>query len=244
MNKKGKDDSSTWSWFDQNLDTVTRTIYMGSISKGYDDEESGVDNLMAEYFIKGMHILETTNSKKEINIIMNNPGGDWYHGMAIYDSIMYSQCPTVVKVYGHAMSMGSVILQAADHRIMMPNSRLMIHYGYDGRYGHSKIFERWSDEGKRTNYQMENIYLDSIVDCDVNQSPEILEKVLSEIVNKQKSLEFPSQEIVSLKFNRKNPVLRKEEIRKVLKELLNFDTIMTPQETVDLGLADEIFSLC
>jgi ATP-dependent Clp endopeptidase proteolytic subunit ClpP len=244
MKSAKKKEDSTWSWFDQNLDTVTRTIYMGSITKTYDDDESGVDNLMAEYFIKGMHILETANPKKEISVIMNNPGGDWYHGMAIYDSIMYSVCPTIIKVYGHAMSMGSVILQAADHRIMMPNSRFMIHYGYDGKYGHSKIFERWSDEGKRINYQMENIYLDAIVTKDNDQNPEVLERILSDIVNKQKSLEFPPQEIVSLKFNRKNSTLRKEEIRKVLKELLNFDTIMTPQETVDLGLADEIFSLC
>jgi ATP-dependent protease ClpP protease subunit len=214
---------------------------MGSITKNYDDDESGVDNLMAEYFIKGMHILETTNDK-EISIVMNNPGGDWYHGMAIFDSIKCSPCPTIVKVYGHAMSMGSVILQAADYRIMMPNARFMIHYGYDGRYGHSKIFERWSDEGKKVNHQMENIYLDSIMKRDDEQTPDVLEKVLTDITNRLKAFEYPSQEILSLKFNRKNRNLRREEVRKVLKELLNFDTIMTPQETVDLGLADLVFT--
>ena len=95
MNKMGKrgDGDFNYSWFDCNLDLFTRTIYMGSLSRDYDIGESGVDNFMAEYFIKGMHTLETRNSGKEINIIMNNPGGDWYHGMAIYDSIKNSSCP-------------------------------------------------------------------------------------------------------------------------------------------------------
>jgi ATP-dependent protease ClpP protease subunit len=34
---------------------------------------------------------------------------------------------------------------------------------------------------------------------------------------------------------------RKEELRKILKEMLNFDTILTASETVSLGFADEIF---
>ena len=118
-------------WFDLNVDTDTRTIYMGSAGYTYDEGETGVDHFMAEYLIKGMHSLESKN-KKPILIIMNNPGGDWYHGMAIYDAIKSSPCECTIKVYGHAMSMGSIILQAADNRIMMPNSRFMIHYGYDG----------------------------------------------------------------------------------------------------------------
>ena len=241
--KPKRDQDSSWSWFDQNLDLDTRTIYMGSITKTYDDSESGVDNLMAEYFVKGMHLLETRTGKNpDINIIMNNPGGDWYHGMAIYDAIRYSRCPSTIRVFGHAMSMGSVILQAADNRVMMPNSRFMIHYGYNGSSGHTKIFEKWSDEGKKINYQMENIYLDSIMRKDSESKSNFIEKVLSGVVNRQRSFEFPTQEIVSYSFS-KNPAQRREDIRKVLKELLNFDTIMTPKETVDLGLADEIFEL-
>ena len=163
LKKEKNMDTNLWSWFDQNLDIETRTIYMGSMGSSYEEGESGVDNFMAEYFIKGMHFLES-RGKKPINIIMNNPGGDWYHGMAIYDSIKYSSCVNSIKVYGHAMSMGSIILQAADERIMMPSSRFMIHYGTDGKYSHSKITEKWAEEAKRNNHDMENIYLDKMLE--------------------------------------------------------------------------------
>jgi ATP-dependent Clp endopeptidase proteolytic subunit ClpP len=241
MAKKQRDNDFIWSWFDNNLDLDTRTIYMGSISKNWDDYETGVDNFMAEFFIKGMHLLESRGGDKEITIIMNNPGGDWYHGMAIYDCIKNSSCHCTIRVFGHAMSMGSIILQSADSRIMMPSSRFMIHYGYNGNSGHSKIFERWADEGKRINYDMENIYLDRIMEKEEEIGNGHIGKILSGIVNKQRELEVPRPQEVAYKFSR-NLGTKREEIRAILKELLNFDTILTPEETVSLGLADGIFS--
>jgi ATP-dependent Clp endopeptidase proteolytic subunit ClpP len=240
MAKRIRDNDFVWTWFDHNLDLETRTIYMGSLGYSYDGGETGVDHLMTEYFLKGMHLLETRSPEKEITIVMNNPGGDWYHGMAIYDAIKNSNCHCTIKVYGHAMSMGSIILQAADHRIMMPNSRFMIHYGYNGNSGHSKIFEKWSDEAKRINYQMENIYLDIMMEKEEQEGTGYMAKVLSSIMNKQRSLEHPKPTEISYKFSR-GISSRREDIRVVLKELLNFDTILTPDETVALGLADEIF---
>jgi ATP-dependent protease ClpP protease subunit len=59
-------------------------------------------------------------------------------------------------------------------------------------------------------------------------------------MNKQRSLEHPKPTEISYKFSR-GISSRREDIRVVLKELLNFDTILTPDETVALGLADEIF---
>ena len=240
MSKKNKDNDSSWSWFDHNLDLDSRTIYMGSLGYSYDGGETGVDHLMTEYFIKGMHLLESRKSEAEIKIPMNNPGGDWYHGMAIYDAIRNSKCHCTIKVYGHAMSMGSIILQAADHRIMMPNSRFMIHYGYNGISGHTKIFEKWADEGKRINYMMENIYLDSLMEKEDFEGNGYLAKVLSQIVNRQRSLEIPKPQEAKYSFS-KNLSKKKEEVRMVLKEMLNFDTILTARETVSLGLADEVF---
>jgi ATP-dependent protease ClpP protease subunit len=177
------------SWFDLNLDLDGRTIYMGSAGKNSEESESGVDNFMAEFFIKGIHFLESRGNKP-ITILMNNPGGDWYHGMAIYDAIKTSTCHCTIKVYGHAMSMGSVILQAADHRIMMPNSRLMIHYGYNGMSGHTKIFEKWADEGKRINYQMESIYIDRMIEFE-KESPGELSEGLYQVLKKQQEFEYP-----------------------------------------------------
>jgi ATP-dependent protease ClpP protease subunit len=225
-------------WFDLNVDMDHRTIYMGSAGYTYDESETGVDHLMAEFFIKGMHALEVKN-KKPITILMNNPGGDWYHGMAIYDAIKCSQCHCTIRVYGHAMSMGSIILQAADRRIMMPNSRFMIHYGYDGKLGHAKIVYKWADEGKRVNWEMENIYLDRMLEYETASGTK-LESILEEIVNKGNALDFPKKELVKYRFSNK-PEERRENLRSVLQYLLNYDTILTPEETIRLGLADSIY---
>lgn len=229
-------------WFDLNLDVKNRTIYMGSMMQDWEGGESGVDNFMAEYFVKAMHVLESKGSK-EITIVMNNPGGDWFHGMAIFDSIKYAKSPCTIKVYGHAMSMGSIILQAGDKRILMPNSRFMIHYGYDGKYGHSKIFERWADEGKRINHDMENIYLDVMMEKEEKEGDGYLALTLNKLIKRLKEYEHPVNRNIKekIKFS-KDPQVKREEIRAVLQSLLNFDTILTADETVELGFADEVYS--
>ncbi len=99
-------------WLHNNVDTLNRTIYMGSV-RGEMGDEPGVDAFMAESVIKAMYLLETLNSDP-ITILMNNPGGDFFHGLAIYDAIQTAKSHCTIKVFGHAMSMGSVILQAAD----------------------------------------------------------------------------------------------------------------------------------
>lgn len=236
--KRNKNSDFQYAWFDHNVDLDSRTIFMGSMAS-LDSAEPGVDNFMAEYFVKGMHLLEKSSSK-EITILMNNPGGDWYHGMAIYDAIKNSLCHCTIKVYGYAMSMGSIILQAADTRIMMPNSRMMIHYGYNGMSGHTKIFEKWADEGKRINYEMENIYLEMMLQKEKLEGYGHLAKSLASVTNKQRMLEIPFMGEITYSFSR-GAKAKKEEVRTILKELLNFDTILNAEEAVSLGLADEIF---
>jgi ATP-dependent protease ClpP protease subunit len=228
-------------WFENNLDVDNRVIYMGSVKSTSDDVETGTDNFMAEYFIKGMHVLESKN-KNPITIIMNNPGGDYFHGLAIYDAIKYSSCHCTIKVYGHAMSMGSIIFQAADTRIMMPNSRFMIHYGYDGRNDHVKTVEKWADEGKRLSYEMENLYLDVMLEKEEKMGHGYIAKTLNDIMTKQNSLTYPPSPPKLYSFS-KVLIKKKEEIRPILKEMLNFDTILDAEETVALGFADEIFKV-
>lgn len=183
---------------DYSLYIPQRTIYMGSEQFDVEGSESGVDGLMAERFVKNITLLEMASSDP-ITIIMNNPGGDWYHGIAIYDAIKTAKSHVTIKVYGMAMSMGAVILQAADERIISPSSKFMIHYGYMGMSSnHSKIFDKWSDENKRINKEMEQIFMEKI---------------------KEKQPNFKL---------------------KKLEEMLNFDTILSAKETVELGLADKV----
>lgn len=155
-----------------------RTIYLGSVNVNAEtDEEAGVDAHMAERVIKNLTILDAAQ-EDAIMIIMNNPGGDVVHGMAIYDAIKACRSHVTVKVYGYAMSMGSVILQAADVRIMAPNSSLMIHMGYFAASGHPKTVYRQTDEGKRQDKLVEQIYLDKIREKFPDFSPQRLKGML------------------------------------------------------------------
>src|ERR1700719_2339955 len=58
-------------------------------------------------------------------VCLNSTGGDVLSGLAIFDTIKYLQLDVVV--YGSAMSIAGVILQAGKQRRMTPNSVLMLH---------------------------------------------------------------------------------------------------------------------
>jgi hypothetical protein len=101
--------------------------------------------------------------------------------------------------------------------------------------GHTKIFEKWADEGKKINYEMENIYLNQMM----KKSNEDLKIALESIYRSQKKLEInPTKTKIKISTDDNR---RREDLRVYLKDLLNFDTILTPEETISLGLADEIF---
>jgi ATP-dependent Clp endopeptidase proteolytic subunit ClpP len=208
----------------------TRTIYMGSAYTDYEGGESGVDHMMAEKIIKTLLILdnqdaESRKGNKPITIIMNNPGGEVYHGLAIYDAIRNCKNHVTIKVYGHAMSMGSWILQAADYRVMTPNSRIMIHYGYDGGNTHSKTAQKWNIEGEKVNELMEDVFLEKIDDNKITQ-----EEYLT-LIGKQKQ---------ALKLHASSKRKLIEIDREKLEAMLNFDTFIDAEMALKLNLIDEI----
>lgn len=75
---------------------------------------------------------------KPLTFIINSPGGSVYDGMALFDTLKQvshdgREVRTVAT--GFAASMGGVLLQAGDRRIMTPNSYVMIHEVSSGDYG-------------------------------------------------------------------------------------------------------------
>ena len=68
-----------------------------------------------------------------------------------------------------------------------------------------------------------------------------LAETLGNIITKQNSLGYPPPQSKFYSFSKVNSKKR-EEVRIVLKEMLNFDTILNAEETVALGFADEIFT--
>jgi ATP-dependent protease ClpP protease subunit len=115
------------------IDVKNREIYINE----YDDsgESAGVDHRMVQNFIKNINFLKNQN-KDPITIHLQTVGGCWYSGMGIYDAIKGCKCKTTLIGYSQVCSMGTVIMQAANKRLLTPNSVFMIHWGNSDISGH------------------------------------------------------------------------------------------------------------
>lgn len=110
---------------DNGLYLPTRTMYIDG-EPGEDGFELTSTSIRRD--LKNLHILDSIGTG-EITVVLNCNGGDTVLGMAIYDAIKACKNFVRVIVKGRAYSMGSIILQAADERVLSPNSSVMIHMG-------------------------------------------------------------------------------------------------------------------
>jgi len=175
MSKKGKgfkgrklSNEQLYAWYNYNLDTEGRTIYFGPWNDAGDlsmEDERGswlVDDWSAQNLIKGLHVLEAENQEP---IIINwfSFGGDWDAGMAIRDYMLTCSSHITMKCFGRVRSMGTIILQAADERLISPDCLFLIHYGKAGsEMEHSHDFLAFAEHWKTINIRMEEIYLERI----------------------------------------------------------------------------------
>lgn len=77
--------------------------------------------------IKQLLFLEKEDPGKEIKLYINSPGGCVHSGLAVYDCMKLMSSPVTTICIGTAASMGSILFLAGEKRLMLPNSRIMIH---------------------------------------------------------------------------------------------------------------------
>jgi len=87
-----------------------------------------VEAAPAAEFIRNLHLLDVL-SRDPITILFSTDGGDEHHGMAMYDAVRACRSRITIVCAGPVMSMGAIILQAADHRAARPNATIMAHDG-------------------------------------------------------------------------------------------------------------------
>lgn len=115
---------------------ATREIFLHNHYHTEDNENPGVEYRMSNTLLKNLRALDS-KSTSPIIIHMQSIGGEWDDGMAMFDAITMCRSYVTIIAYGQASSMSSIIFQAADLRLMTPNSHFMCHYGsasYDGSY--------------------------------------------------------------------------------------------------------------
>ena len=73
---------------------------------------SAIDDTVANLMVAQMLFLHHEDSKKEISLYINSPGGSVSAGMAIYDTMQFLTCGVATYCVGQAASMGAVLLAA------------------------------------------------------------------------------------------------------------------------------------
>lgn len=81
--------------------------------------------------------LESLDSKSDVQIYINSPGGGVYAGLGIYDTMQYINPDVATICTGMAASMGAVLLTAGTKgkRTALKHSRVMIHQPLGGAGG-------------------------------------------------------------------------------------------------------------
>src|ERR1700680_4175031 len=105
---------------------------------------TAIDDHVANLVIAQLLFLQMEDSKKDINIYINSPGGSVTAGLAIYDTMQYVTCDVATYCVGVAASMGAILLTAGTKgkRYALPNSDIMIHQVSGGAQGTASDVER------------------------------------------------------------------------------------------------------
>lgn len=145
-----------------------RIIFLG------DEVSSELSNVV----IAQLLFLANEDSKADIHLYINSPGGSVYSGMGIYDTMQYVRCPVATYVVGVAASMAAVLFAAGTpgRRYVLPHSRVMIHQPLSGARGPATDIKIELEEVLRTQEQLYKVLakhtnksLEQITtDCDRN----------------------------------------------------------------------------
>jgi ATP-dependent protease ClpP protease subunit len=150
------------------IDEKRREIF---VHRGTDDGEESLDvnHKMSSTFIKNLRLLDHT--KGDILIHLNaNRGGEWEDGIAMFDAIKHAKSYITVLIYGSACSMGSLIPQAADFRVIMPNAYMMCHYGEEGMNDIHTNNVKYFEIAKKMADKMVNIYSSKVSESEYVKS--------------------------------------------------------------------------
>ena len=124
-----------------------------------DSGEPGVEYMMATRTIMNLNLLRRRGNEPVL-AHLHTCGGSWTEGMAIYDALRFMPYHVTALSYTHARSMSSLIFQAADLRLCMPNSYVMIHHGtleLSGEYSAVISNAKWAERDSKT---MLDIYVE------------------------------------------------------------------------------------
>lgn len=104
---------------------------------------TGIDDYIANVIQAQLLFLESSDSKRDIQIYINSPGGSVYAGLGIYDTMQFIAPDVATICTGMAASMGAVLMCAGTKgkRTALKHSRVMIHQPMGGTQGQATDME-------------------------------------------------------------------------------------------------------
>lgn len=88
-----------------------------------------IDDTYANLVIAQMLFLSNEDTKSDIHLYINSPGGSITAGLAIYDTMQFLRCDVATYCVGQAASMAAVLLAGgkSKKRFLLANNRVLLH---------------------------------------------------------------------------------------------------------------------
>lgn len=122
---------------------------------------TAINDEVANSVVAQMLFLQSEDSKSDIHIYINSPGGSVTSGLAIYDTMQFVTCDVATYCIGQAASMGAVLLTAGHQgkRFALPNARIMIHQPLAGMEGTAEEIMIHAKEFRKIKQRLNQILL-------------------------------------------------------------------------------------
>jgi len=102
-----------------------------------------INDITANLVVAQILFLASKDSKKDIQLYINSPGGSVTAGLAIYDTMQYVKPDISTVCVGLAASFGAVLLAAGakGKRFALPNAEILLHQVAGGVSGQATEIE-------------------------------------------------------------------------------------------------------
>jgi len=122
---------------------------------------SAINDEVANAVVAQMLFLQSEDTKADVHLYINSPGGAVTAGMAIYDTMQFISCDVATYCVGQCASMAAVLLAAgsAGKRNALPNARIMIHQPLAGMEGTAEDIMIHAKEFGKIKERLNNILL-------------------------------------------------------------------------------------
>lgn len=105
--------------------------------------------------------LPELRAANAVNLYINSPGGDAFDGIAIYNVLKEFAAKTTAHVIGLAASAASVVLMAADNRIIHTGGMVMVHRAWSYVAGNCSDLRKTAQDLEALDSSLANIYAEN-----------------------------------------------------------------------------------